>query len=152
MLAMLIPKDYRLMVLAGLVWLLIAIAFLRGLPANFFTMANIYLTVPVIAIGIAFVLIKVADRLSFLSISIGIAIFIYWSTSQWEAQENLKKMGQLNNALHTLLKQDSKDIPRPLRVLINVPDPFRIAENSDTDIAHFFSVSSRTVCVAARWL
>ena len=135
MFAIFIPKDNRLKVLAGLVWLLIAIAPLRGLPANFFTMANLYLAIPVIAIGIAFVLMKVAHRLSFLSISIGIAIVIYWSTSQWAAQEDLKKMGRFNNALHALLKQDSKDSPGPLRVVINVPDPFRIAK--DSSLAHF---------------
>ncbi len=113
-------------VLAGLVWLLIGLSPLRVRPVEFFEMNNLYLVVPLVAITIAIVSKKALDRSMYLVIPVA-AILIFWSTNLLAVQANLIVMGKFAQELHSLFEKESRVTPGPLRLIANVPDPFRSA-------------------------
>jgi hypothetical protein len=132
---LLVVKKARGKILVGLVWFIIGLSPLRTFSANFFTLSNLYLCVPVVAIGTACFLIWMSQQARFLALTIGICLTVFWAYNLVAAQGNLATMGAFGRDLHATLQQYSKDRPGPLRVIINVPDPFRTAQ--DYNMAHF---------------
>jgi hypothetical protein len=99
---------------------------LRVRPVEFFEMNNLYLAVPVIAITIAIVSKKALDRSMYLAIPVA-AILIFWASNLLAVQANLFVMGKFAQQLHSLFEKESRVTPGPLRLIANVPDPFRSA-------------------------
>jgi hypothetical protein len=90
-------------------------------------MNNLYLAVPVVAITIAIVTKKTLDRSMYLAIPVVAIVIVSWATNLLAAQANLIVMGKFSKELHSLFENESRVKPGPLRLIANVPDPFRSA-------------------------
>ena len=129
-------KKTRKAYLCALIWVAIGLAPLRGLQASIFTIANIYFIVPVVTLGCAVILHWLFRRYRTAAISAFSGILILFSVNLVAAQGNLKKMGDFSKSLHTILKGSTMEEPGPLKIVINLPDPFRIT-SFDKSLAHF---------------
>jgi hypothetical protein len=112
---------------AGLVWLVIALSPLRVRPVEFFEMNNLYLVVPLVAIAGAVATRKLMARSLYFAMAIVATVTIFWAANFLAAQANLVIMGKFSENLHSLYEKESREVPGPLRLIANVPDPFRSA-------------------------
>jgi hypothetical protein len=136
---LLIPLVFtrnRTRVLVGLTSFLIALAPLRIRPVEFFEMNNLYLAMPVVAMAIALTLKLIANRSLVIATVITIGITIFWANNLIAAQSKLIMMGQFSRELHAIFQEELKITPGPLRVIVNLPDPFR-STAVDPILAHW---------------
>jgi hypothetical protein len=123
-------------VFAGVAWFLIAVSPLFVRPVEFFEMNNLYLAVPLVAITLALIVKLIADRSTYLAIITTIAFMIFWGGYLVSTQAKLITMGNFARELHSVFKGESKSLPGPLRIIVNIPDPFR-STTEDRSLAHW---------------
>jgi hypothetical protein len=115
--------------LAGLVWFVIALAPLRIKGVGFFALNNLYLTMPVLSIAGAAMIKNGLARRPYITLAASGILVVLWAGTLITVQRHLHSMGVFAQELHSVLISDStsKSAPGPLRVIVNVPDPFRLA-------------------------
>jgi hypothetical protein len=126
----------RMLALASLVWFVITLSPLRIRPVEFFEMNNLYLAMPLVAIAAAALCKRGLDRRTYLTIPMLTMIVVFWAIYSIDAQKHLITMGKFASELHSILKGESKDSPGPLRVIVNLPDPFR-STSEDQSLPHW---------------
>jgi hypothetical protein len=136
LLAPLLIARNRIKVFAGLAWFLFAMSPLFIRPVEFFETNNLYLAVPIVAISLALIIKIIADRSTYLAIITMTAFMVFWGGYLLSAEAKLITMGNFARELHSVLKGESKSLPGPLRVIVNIPDPFR-STTEDRSLAHW---------------
>lgn len=123
----LIPKRWRAPVLPWWLWLGMGLGPLRGMEIPWFSLANLYVAVPALALGAAAGIGLLARRSRPLASVLAVAIGIWLGWGLITSQTRLVRMGRFNHELHSLLEPSSRADPGPLRVVVNNPDPFGVS-------------------------
>lgn len=134
---LIIPK-YRKQYFCVLIWICIGLAPLRGMSPNIFTYANVYLIVPVLALGASLMLRWLYGNFRLAALLVSAGTIFFFSVNLIIAQSHFMRMGNFNKSLHSILKGSSMEAPGALRLILNLPDPFRTT-TLDRNFAHFLT-------------
>jgi hypothetical protein len=113
---------------AAILWFGLGIAPSLLLFPTALELANLYFAVPVVALTGTVALQAIARKSRAIALIAASTLALLWITTALHVQRGWIAMGRFNGALHALLRETNKD---RLLVVINAPDPFRIASDAE---------------------